>query len=97
VVIKYILHCYFWLQAALLESKISIKRVMSMFGFKKTEGKKSLESAASKPSEDGADSQPPPEDGAVSLTDDTKATDQNTFEESDELKKKLKIKTILVA
>lgn len=37
-----IIQWYFWFQSALLEHKISIKRLMSMFGFKRTESSKNL-------------------------------------------------------
>jgi hypothetical protein len=37
-----IVQWYFWFQSALLEQKISIKRLMSMFGFKRTESSKNL-------------------------------------------------------
>lgn len=37
-----IIQWYFWFQFALLESRISIKRLMSMFGFKRTESSKNL-------------------------------------------------------
>jgi hypothetical protein len=35
-ILKFVLEWYLWLQSALLESKISISRIKSMFGFKKT-------------------------------------------------------------
>ena len=41
-VLKLVLQWYLWLQSALLESKISISRIKSMFGFKKTESSKNL-------------------------------------------------------
>jgi hypothetical protein len=37
-----IIQWYFWFQSTLLEHKISIKRLMSMFGFKRTESSKNL-------------------------------------------------------
>jgi len=77
VIIKHILHCYFWLQTALLESKISMKRILSMFAFKKTESKKNL-----------VPSSPPSEDQIVSPPEDNKASNENAPEESDPLKKK---------
>ena len=49
-VIKHIVYWYFWLQSALLESKISISRIKSMFGFKKTESSKNLEAEIEKAS-----------------------------------------------
>ena len=41
-IITLIIQWYLWLQSALLESKISISRIKSMFGFKKTESSKNL-------------------------------------------------------
>ena len=42
-ILKFVLQWYLWLQSALLESKISISRIKSMFGFKKTKSSKNLE------------------------------------------------------
>lgn len=42
-IIKHVMYCYFWMQEALQESKISLKRILGMFGLKKTESSKNLE------------------------------------------------------
>ena len=54
-ILKFVLEWYLWLQSALLESKISISRIKSMFGFKKTESSKNLEADIEKSSDDDTD------------------------------------------
>lgn len=54
-IIGIIIQCYLWLQSTLLESKISISRIKSMFGFKKTESSKNLEVELDKSSDDDTD------------------------------------------
>lgn len=54
-ILKLVLQWYLWLQSALLESKISISRIKSMFGFQKTESSKNLVAEIEKASLDDTD------------------------------------------
>lgn len=96
-ILKFVLEWYLWLQSALLESKISISRIKSMFGFKKTESSKNLEAQLNESSDDDTD-----EDIlallSVDAKDSTEATtesapivessNQNSSQDSEEVKKK---------
>lgn len=96
-IITLIIQCYLWMQSALLESKISISRIKSMFGFKKTESSKNLEAELENSSDDDTD-----EDIlallSVDAKDSTEATpesvpivessNQNSSQDSDDVKKK---------
>jgi hypothetical protein len=96
-IITLIIQCYLWLQSALLESKISISRIKSMFGFKKTESSKNLEAELNEFLDDDTDA-----DILALLSVDTKdsseattesipiveSSNQNSSQETDDVKKK---------
>jgi hypothetical protein len=96
-IITLIIQGYFWLQSVLQESKISISRIKSMFGFKKTESSKNLEVELEASSDDDTD-----EDILTLLSVDPKdsseqapatapivePSNQNSSQDSDEVKKK---------
>lgn len=103
-IIGIIIQCYLWLQSTLLESKISISRIKSLFGFKKTESSKNLEVEIDKSSDDDTDADilallsvdakdSPGQDISASEQNDEStpregSSNQNSSQDSDEVKKK---------
>lgn len=78
-ILKFVLQWYLWLQSALLESKISISRIKSMFGFKKTESSKNLVADIENASRDDTD-----EDIIALLSVDVKGNTEQETGESDQ-------------
>jgi len=85
--IKYILECYFWLQTKLQESNITIKRIMSMFGFQKTESLKNLSTQLSSSSQSENNEENSSKEESA-LSEDPSKTDDS--KDSDTVKKKTK-------
>ena len=78
-IITLIIQWYLWLQSALLESKISISRIKSMFGFKKTESSKNLVAELDNASDDDTD-----EDILALLSVDTKDSPEQEIDSSEQ-------------
>lgn len=96
-VITHIIYWYFWLQSALLESKISISRIKSMFGFKNTESSKNLEVELDKSSDEDTDADilallavdaKDSSEQAPATAPIVEPSNQNSSQDSDEVKKK---------
>lgn len=95
-ILKLILNWYFWLQMALQESKISISRIKSMFGFPKTESKQNLETnqapelqePVSQDEKALSDPESLDSDDSLESPQTSDVANQNADEESDSLKKK---------
>jgi len=96
-IIGIIIQCYLWLQSTLLESKISISRLKSMFGFKKTESSKNLEAELETSSNDDTDADilallsVDAKDSSEETTDSAlivESSNKNSSQDSDDLKKR---------
>jgi hypothetical protein len=89
VIVKSVLQFYFWIQTALQESKISIKRLMSMFGFKKTESMKNLALGLSLTDEENSfESAPEIDEASEDQPENDEVSNQNAPEAGPDLLKK---------